>query len=41
MAEEYTDSYFNSMQKLGYKKEEIAYVVSNKFKAKREEDKDE
>ncbi len=29
MAEEYTESYFNSMQKLGYKKEEIINVVSD------------
>jgi len=41
MAEEYTDSYFNSMQKLGYKKEEIVYVISNKLKVKREENKNE
>ena len=41
MAEEYTDSYFDSMQKLGYKKEEIVYVVSNKFKVKKEDDKNE
>jgi len=41
MAEEYTDSYFNSMHKLGYKKEEIVYVVSNKMEVKREEDKNE
>lgn len=41
MAKEYTDSYFNSMQKLGYKNEEIVYVVSNKFTNKREENKNE
>jgi DNA-binding transcriptional regulator YhcF (GntR family) len=41
MAEEYTESYFNSMQKLGYKREEIVYVVSNKLKVKREENKNE
>ena len=41
MAEEYTEKYYNLMQKLGYKKEEIIYVVSNKLKAKREEDKNE
>ncbi|HEY5583955.1 MAG TPA: GntR family transcriptional regulator [Ruminiclostridium sp.] len=41
MAEEYTDNYYNSMLKLGYKKEEIVYVVSNKLDGKREEDKNE
>lgn len=41
MAEEYTLEYFNSMQKLGYKKDEIIYVVSNKLNGKREEVKNE
>lgn len=31
MAEGYTESYYNSMKKLGYKKEEIIYIVSNKL----------
>ncbi|WP_027627770.1 GntR family transcriptional regulator [Ruminiclostridium cellobioparum] len=30
MAEEYTESYYNAMQKLGYKNEEIIKIVSNK-----------
>lgn len=37
MAVEYTDGYFNSMQKLGYKKEEIINFVSNKLNVKRED----
>jgi len=41
MAEEYTDNYYSSMLKLGYKKEEIIYVVSNKLKVKKEDDKNE
>lgn len=41
MAEEYANSYFNSMIKLGYKKDEIVYLVSNKLKVKWEEDKNE
>jgi DNA-binding transcriptional regulator YhcF (GntR family) len=41
MAEEYTENYYISMQKLGYKKDEIVNVVSKKLKAKREEDKNE
>ncbi len=41
MAEEYTENYFISMQKLGYKKDEIVNVVLKKIEAKREEDKNE
>jgi GntR family transcriptional regulator len=36
MAQEYTENYFNSMEKLGYKKDEIIYVVSRKLDLKRE-----
>ncbi|EGD48560.1 transcriptional regulator, GntR family [Ruminiclostridium papyrosolvens DSM 2782] len=31
MAEEYTGNYYNLMKKLGYTKEEIIYVVSNRL----------
>ncbi|HEX2926316.1 MAG TPA: GntR family transcriptional regulator [Ruminiclostridium sp.] len=31
MAEEYTAGYYGSMKKLGFSKEEIIYVVSNKL----------
>lgn len=31
MAEEYTISYYNLMKKLGYKEEEIIYVVSSRL----------
>ncbi len=37
MAEEYTNNYFNSMQKLGFKNEEIVNIVSNKLNPKKEE----
>lgn len=41
MAEEYTENFYISMQKLGYKKDEIVNVVSQKLNAKREEDRNE
>lgn len=37
MAQQYTESYFNSMQKLGYVKEEIISIVSNKTDCKKED----
>ncbi len=37
MAEEYTENYYNSMQKLGFKKEEIVKVVTIKSNPKKEE----
>lgn len=36
MADEYTSSFYDAMLKLGYKDDEIVYVVSNKLKAKKE-----
>lgn len=41
MAEEYTENYFNSMKKLGYKEDKIVYFVSDKLKLKKEENQDE
>ncbi len=41
MAQQYTESYFNSMQKLGYVKEEIISIVSNKIDCKKEDVKNE
>lgn len=41
MAEEYTMDYFDSMLKLGYKKEEILLIVSNKLKVNGEDIKNE
>ncbi len=37
MAEEYTDNYYNAMQKLGFKNEEILNIVANKSNPKKEE----
>ncbi len=39
MAEEYTENYFNSMIKLGYKEKDIINIVSSKLEAKGEEKK--
>lgn len=39
MAEEYTENYFNSMTKLGYKEKDIINIVSSKLDAKGEENK--
>ncbi len=30
MARQYTDSYYDSMEKLGYKRDEVIYIVTNK-----------
>lgn len=37
MAEKYTESYFSSMEKLGYKKEDVINVISNTLNVKGEE----
>ncbi len=37
MANEYTDKYYNAMQKLGFKNEEIVNIVANKSNPKKEE----
>ncbi len=39
MADEYTDNYYSAMQKLGYKNEEVIYIVSGKLTIQKEEDK--
>lgn len=39
MADEYTTNYYELMTKLGYKKEDIVYIVSNKSESKGEESK--
>lgn len=36
MAEEYTENYFNSMTKLGYKEKDIINIVSSKLETKGE-----
>lgn len=41
MAEECTDNYYNAMQKLGYKNEEIIKIVSHKSTLKKEDVKNE
>ncbi len=30
MARQYTDSYYDAMEKLGYKRDEVIYIVTNK-----------
>ncbi len=35
MAEEYTESFYQSMKKLGYKNKEIIYIVSDKLNQKK------
>jgi DNA-binding transcriptional regulator YhcF (GntR family) len=38
MGEEYTGNYYSAMKKLGYKDEEILYIVTDKLKFKKEGD---